>query len=82
MRRPHEKDPTRIRRVIKNYKSKLFELIAWNRGTRPRYQPLTKIKWNKIYLWASKGREAWIISENLDKIFENRDTLQNQRNYG
>ena len=29
-KRPHEGDPPRIRRVIKKYKSKLFELIAWH----------------------------------------------------
>ena len=29
-KRPHERDPPRIRRVIKKYISKLFELTAWH----------------------------------------------------
>ena len=82
MRRPHERDPPKIRRVIKKYKWKSFELIAWQRGTWSRYLPPTKIKWNKIFLWANKRREAWKIFENHDKIFENHDTVQKQRKYG
>ena len=82
MRRPHEKDPPRIGRLIKKPKSKLFELIAWQRDTWPRYLPPTKIKWNKIFLWASKRRKAWKIFENQYKIFENHDIVQKQRKYG
>ena len=79
MRMPHQRDPRRIRRVMKKYKSKLSELIAWQRGTWSRSLPSTKIKWNKILLWANKRREAWKIFENHDKIFENHDTVQKQR---
>ena len=82
MRRPHERDPPRIRTVIKKYTSKLFKLIAWQRGTWSRCLPPTKTKWNKIFLWANKRREAWKIFENHDKIFENHDTVQTQRKYG
>ena len=59
MRMPHQRDPRRIRRVMKKYKSKLSELIAWQRGTWSRSLPSTKIKWNKIFLWDNKRREAW-----------------------
>ena len=82
MRRSHERDPPRIRRVIKKCKSKLFELIAWQQGTWSRYLPPTKIKWNKIFLWVNKRREAWKIYENHDEIFENHDVVQRQRKYG
>ena len=80
MRMPHERDPHGIRRVIKKYKSKLFELIAWQRGTWSRW--CTKITWNKIFLWARERREEWKIFENHDKIFENHDAVQKQRKYG
>ena len=59
----------------KKYKSKLLELIAWQRGTCSRYIPPTKIKWNKIFLWARERREAW-------KIFKNHEAVQKQRKYG
>ena len=82
MRRPHERNPPRIRRVIKKYKSKWFKLIAWQRGIWSRYLPPTKVKWNKIFLWANKRREALKIFENHGKIFESHDTVQRQRKYG
>ena len=75
-RRTHEKDPPRIRRAIKKYKSKLSELIAWQRGTWSRWWCwCTKITWNKIFLWARERRVQW-------KIFENHDAVQKQRKYG
>ena len=53
MRRPHGRDPPRIRRVIKNTNQKLircnkelFELIAWQRV--PGRGIYLSLKWNKI----------------------------------
>ena len=59
------------------YIRSFFVSSAWSR-----YPPPTKIKWNKIFLWANMRRMAWKIFENHDKIFENRDTVEKQRKYG
>ena len=52
------------------------------RADLSRYLPPTKIKWNKIFLWANIRRVAWKIFENHDKIFENHETVENQWKYG
>ena len=59
---------------------KLFELIAWQRGTWSRW--CTKTTWNKIFLWARERMQQWKIFEDHNKIFENYDAVQKQRKYG